>query len=423
MKSLIILSILVVLVNASYEKAQEFYDAKDYINAIKEAKASTDEYSNSKLHLVWAESEEALGHKKQAMSAYERVVMLDEKDSESRLKLVKIYSDSDRSELAKEMSEELSSYQLTPAQRSSLELLEGEEINLFKAKATLSMGHDSNINVSASSSSLDDYTGISGNIGELSTLFARFNGSASYINELQEKGGWYLRGDLKAYYQNNLDASYYNMLIVGAEAGVGYSGNGYTLYLPVGYDRVNYLKSNLLGQIRILPKVNITLNHDFILNINAKYAQRRYDGTQYKGMGDSSYGFGSGLYYLFDKNFAYANFLWESFSSTEATHFSYLDKQMFTVTLGVNYNVTNWLVSRIDYRYRNGSYDDKSDLVNPAITAKRADSYNQIEIKFSHYFSENYEIYISDRYIKNSSNYVPAEYTKNIAMFGISANY
>jgi len=423
MKSLIILSTLAVLANASYEKAQEFYDAKDYVNAIKEAKASTNEYANPKLHLVWAKSADALGEKKEAMSAYERVVMLDEKDSEARLKLVKIYTDSGRSALAKEMSEDLKNYQLTPEQRSSLELLESDDISSFKAKATLSIGHDSNINVSATSSSLDDYTGTTGNEGEISTLFARLSGSVSYVNELQEKGAWYFRGDFKAYYQNNFDARLYNMLIVGAEAGVGYAGNGYTLYLPIGYDRVNYLESDLLGQIRVMPKASVVLSHDLILNVNAKYSNRTYNELKYKGMNDSSYGVGTGLYYLFGKNFTYANILWESFSSTENIHFSYLDKQMITVNLGVNYNITDWLVSRVDYRYRNGSYDDRSNLLDITDTTKRADQYHQVEVKFSHYFNKNYELYISDRYVKNSSNYVPAEYTKNIAMFGISANY
>lgn len=423
MKSLIILSTLTVLANASYEKAQEFYDAAEYTNAIKEAKSSTNEYSNPKLHLVWAKSEEALGHTKQAMSAYERVAMLDEKDTQSRLKLLEIYNDTHRNSLSSEMSKTLQSYQLTPEQRSSLELLDSEDISSFKAKATVSVGHDSNINVSATSSALDDYIGVTGSEGEQATLFSRFNGSLSYINELDEKGGWYLRGDLKAFYQNNASAHYYDMVVIGAEAGIGYAGDGYTIYLPVGYDRVNYLDVDLLGQIRVMPKVNLTFNKNFILNLNAKYASRTYSEVQYTGMADSSYGAGAGLYYLFGKNFAYANIFWEEYSSSETIHFSFLDKQMLTASFGVNYNVADWLVSRLDYRYRHGSYDDRSDLLDLTDTTTRADDYNQVELKLSHFFAKNYELFLSDRYIKNSSNYVPAEYTKNIAMFGISANY
>jgi uncharacterized protein (DUF1330 family) len=423
MKNIIILSTLAVLANASYEKAQEFYDAKEYANAIKEAKASTDEYSNPKLHLVWAKSEEALGNTKQAMSAYERVAILNQNDTDSRLKLVEIYNKTGRNSLARDMSKSLASYQLTPAQRSSLELLKSKDISSFKAKATFSVGHDSNINVSATSSALDDYTNSIGNEGEKSTLFARFNGSLSYINELDEKGGWYFRGDLKAYYQNNSDAHYYDMAVLGAEMGLGYAGNGYTLYLPVGYARVNYLDVDLLDQVSIAPKINISLSKKIILNCNVKYSSRTYNEAQYVGMGDSSFGVGGGLYYLFGKNFAYTNVLLENFSSSESVHSLYLDKQMLTASLGLNYNLTEWLVSRIDYKYRYGNYDDTSNPSDATSTTTRSDNYNQFELKLSHFFGEHYELFVSDRYINNSSNYVPSEYTKNIAMFGISANY
>jgi len=424
MKSILLLTTLSILASASYEKAQEFYDMKDYVSAIKEAKASTSEYSNPKLHLLWAKSEEALGHTKEAMSAYERVTILDESDTASRLKLVKIYAKTHRDELSQNMSKKLLAYQLTPKQRSSLDLLTKDKTSSFKAKGSLSIGYDSNINISATSTALDDYEGLNGvNDGEKATLFSRFIGSVSYVNDLKTLGGWYFRGDARAYYQNNADAHYFDMAIFGVEAGLGYAGNGYTLYLPVGYDRVNYLDSDLLGQVLIEPNVNFTLSNAYILKLKAKYSSRTYSEAKYKAMGDSSYGIGADLYYFFGKNFTYSSLLWEKFSSSEDVHFSYLDKDMLTLSLGLNYNLSSWLVTRLDYRYRRGRYDDTSDLRNPSVTSTREDSYNQVEVKFSHYFAKKYELFISDRYVNNSSNYVPAEYTKNIAMFGISANY
>jgi len=423
MKKVILLTMLSTLAFASYENSERFYKSAQYHKAIDEAKSSFKEYSNPKLHLLWAKSAEALGHTGEAMSAYERVAMLDENDSESRVALLKIYQKSSRNELAKEMRKELQNYQLTPAQRSSLDLLKGSDMGSFKAKATLGVGYDSNINVSATGSDLDDYYNTTGIGGEESTLFSRLNGSLSYINELQEKGSWYIRGDARLYYQNNSDAHFYDMFVGTLEAGVGYTGDGYTLYLPLGYDRVNYLDVDLLSQVRIAPTANITLSQSYILNLNAKYATRNYSKDVYEGMRDSSYGIGAGLYYQFDKNYAYAKVDYTNFSSTQEIHNSYLDKSMFTLSLGVNYALSTWLVAEVDYRYRKGSYDETIAINNPTETTDRADDYNQIELKLSHYFADNYELFISDRYAKNSSNYVPAEYKKNILMFGISANY
>ena len=414
MRLVILLTMLSSIALASYENSEHFYKNGEYQKSIDEAKSSFDEYSNPKLHLLWAKSAEALGHTGEAMSAYERVAMLDENDSESRVALLKIYQKSSRNELAKEMRKKLQNYHLTPAQRSSLNLLKGSNIDSFKAQAMLGVGYDSNINVSATGSDLDDYYNTTGISGEKSTLFSRFNGSLSYINEFEEKGSWYIRGDARLYYQNNSDAHFYDMFVGTLEAGVGYSGDGYTLYLPLGYDRVNYLDVDLLSQVRVAPTVNITLSQSYILNLNAKYATRAYSKSIYEGMDDSSYGIGAALYYLFDKNYAYTKVDYGNFSSTQEIHNSYLDKSMFTLSLGLNYALSTWLVAKVDYRYRKGSYDETTD---------RADNYKQIELKLSHYFADNYELFISDRYAKNSSNYLPAEYKKNIFMFGISANY
>jgi len=424
MKILVILLTLSVLASASYKKAEEFYEAKEYEMAVKEAKSSTDEYSNPKLHFIWAKSAEALGNTNDAMSAYERVVMLDDTNVNARLKLVSIYKNTHRYTLVKSMSKSLKNYQLTPAQRSSLALLvDSEDFSSYKARASFAIGYDDNINVSATSNVLDDYTGVIGNKGELGTLFGRFSGSMSYIHDLDQKGGFYLRADLRAYYQNNSDAHLYDMAVASGEVGIGYAGNGYTLYIPVGYDRVHYLEADMLSQIRVAPKVNVVLDKDIIVNFNMKYSSRSYNQKKFEPLADNSFGFGAGVYYLFGKDFIYANLFMENFSSKKYIHNTYLDKDMLTASIGLNYNPTDWLVSRLDYKFRNGKYSDRSNLKDPTETDTRSDNFNQIEIKFSHYFAKNYEVYISDRYAKNSSNYVMANYTKNIAMFGISANY
>lgn len=423
MKKVILFIAFAVVANASYDKAKAFYDAKEYAKAVAEAKASTDEYSNPQLHLVWGESEEALGDEKQAMSAYERVVMLDEKNVAARVKLVKIYNKTHRSNLAKEMRKDLQNYQLTPKQRSSLELIKSESISSIKAKATLSIGHDSNINVSAKADELNNYYKTTSSEGEKATLFSRLNGSLSYINELGEKGGWYARGDLKLYYQANFDASHYDMLIGGIEGGVGYAGNDYTLYLPLSYDRVYYLETDMLGQMKVAPKLTMNLSKNLIIDMNVKYTSRTYEKDIYKTMGDNSYGAGVGLYYLFGKNFLYTKLMYEDFFSTENLHYNYIDRTQVAISAGLNYNLGDIMSARVDYKYRNGSYSDRSDLLNSSVTSKRADDYNQVELKLSHYFNKSYELFISDKYMTNSSNYVPANYSKNIAMFGISANY
>lgn len=420
MKIVTLFIILVVLLHASYEKAQKYFENGEYAKAIEEAKSSTDEYSNPKLHIVWGESEEALGDEKQAMSAYERVVILDANSVEARMKLVKIYNKTHRTYLAKKMKKELQNYHLTPEQRSSLALMKGESVNLIKAKVIVTIGHDSNINVSAKADELNNFYNTTTFKGENATLFSRLNGSLSYMNELGEKGGWYVRSDLRLYSQDNFDATHYNMFMGGLVGGIGYNGNDYTLYVPLSYERIHYLESDMLGQIALTPQFNMHLSENLIIQMDIKYASRTYLQDKYKSMNDSSYSASAGCYYLFDKNFLYAKLRYKDFSATKNRYFSYIDRTQIGIATGVNYNLGNIMIAKVDYNYRKSNYND---LLNPLVTTKRADDYNQVTLKLSHYFKKSYGVFISEKYMKNSSNYLPANYTKNIAMFGMSVNY
>ncbi len=418
---------LILLANisllADITQLQTHYDNAEYEKVIQEAKASTGEYSNPRLHLLWAKSAEALGRDEEAMSAYERVTILDDTNVEAKLALMKIYRDTQRDDLAKETGAELQNYQLTPAQRASLGLLKDSDLGSLKAEIALSLGYDSNINVNPGSGALDDYYGLTTSEGKISTMFFRATGGLSYIHELQEKGGWYARGDVRAYYQENSQAYLYNLFLGSVEAGAGYGGEGYTFYLPISYDRVNYLQKDMLQQISFNPRANILISSEFIVSLNLKYTQRGYLETVDEARDDTAVGGGFGFYYLFDQDFVYFNAKYEQYSADNSTALKYIDKDMLTASMGLNYNIAPWLVGRVDYRFRQGSYDDNIGTQATPNSDKRSDDYHQVEVKFSHYLKNNFELYISDRYAKNSSNYVPAEYSKNVVMFGFGLSY
>ncbi|MEA3342197.1 MAG: tetratricopeptide repeat protein, partial [Chloroflexota bacterium] len=128
-----------IILFADVADMQTLYDQKKYEQVITKAQKSTSEYGDPKLHLLWAKSAEALGEDEMAMSAYERVLMLDPDDTEVRVHLVKFYADSDRDELADEMSKSTENYQLTPAQRTSLKTLYGQDSERLKASASIEM--------------------------------------------------------------------------------------------------------------------------------------------------------------------------------------------------------------------------------------------------------------------------------------------
>ncbi len=172
MKKLIIL-LLSLNLFADMAELEKLYEEANYEKAIQQARELKSEYGNPMLHMLWAKSAESLGRLDEAMSAYERVVILDENNLEAKLSLAEIYNKTSRKQLALESKKDLQNYKLTPKQREMLELIKDQEVQSIKAHAKLAFGYDNNLNVS----SLDKKT----------SSFSRINGSVSYLNDFKDK--------------------------------------------------------------------------------------------------------------------------------------------------------------------------------------------------------------------------------------------
>ncbi len=402
-----------VILFAGMVEMQTLYDQKKYDQVITEAQKSTAEYGNAKLHLLWAKSAEALGKDAIAMSAYERVLLINPDNTEVRVHLAMVYTDTGRHQLAEEMSKSTENYQLTPSQRMSLDRLEKDDLQQFKASASIAMGYDSNINVSPDDLNLPEFG------EEIDTLFTQFQANLSYIHELDEKGGWYLRSDADIFYQNNADASYYNLFVGSANIGLGYSNDTYDALLPVSYGRLNYLDRDLLESFSMDPRINITLSKELIGNINARYTQRSYLQEADKNRDDTVSGIGLGLYWFVENNFVYISTNYDNYDAKDNNSLRFTNKETTRVTMGMNYHVKEWFITRFDYQYRYAKYDD---LIDSDVN-KRSDDYHQTELKVSRMLSDTVEGLLLYRYAKNNSNYELAEYDKDVVMFGIKYNF
>ncbi len=392
---------------------QTLYEQKKYEQVIAEAQKSTSEYGNPKLHLIWAKSAEALGKDEMAMSAYERVLMIDPDDIEVRVHLAMLYNRLSRNDLADEMSKSTENYQLTPAQRRSINTLCSDVPQRIKASASIAMGYDSNINVSPDDLDLLPFG------EEINTWFTQFKGSLSYTHELNEEGGWYLRSDAYVFYQNNADASYYNLFAGSAGIGLGYSGSFYDVFLPVSYGRIHYLDHDLMESVSVDPRINFALSASLVGNINARYTQRSYLHEADKKQDDSVTSIGLGMYWLFEKNFAYINTNYNNYSAKYSDSLLFTDKETMRVSMGINYHVKDWFITRFDYRYRHAKYDELIEGSGD----ERSDNYHQAELKVSKMLSDTMEGSLLYRYSKNNSNYDLAEYDKDIIMLTIQYNF
>ena len=350
-----------------------------------------------------------------AQAAYERAILEDDDNTQARLKLAALYNAMQMKAQADAILLNVNETQLSPEQRTSLALLratEAESITDFRARIGLDLGYDSNINVSPLS---DD---LATNVVDAATetLFSRLRADVSYLHDLNTAGGWFLRTDANLYYQNNASAHYYDAAYARIYAGGGYRGENFSLYVPLFYNRLNYLDRDLLQETGVLPDLDIQLTNTLILNFNAMYSARRYIQSSDTLRDDDILSAGSGLFWLEGKDIAYIKIRYENYTAINGNAVAFTDKVMYYGMLGGLYSMQNIVDLRLNYQYRYGDFKE-------VIAGKREDSNHEVRIAFERDILKQLRLRAQYRYVTNISNYDLAEYDKNEMMLGIMYNY
>ncbi|MDD2566780.1 MAG: surface lipoprotein assembly modifier [Thiovulaceae bacterium] len=399
----------IALLQADMGELQKLYEEQRYEEALLHAKSLKNKYADSELHLLWAKSAEALGNDDEAMSAYERVVILDPSNDEAKQNLYGLYKKTGREALASEIALELGIAQ--DAQ---------DTLGMLHLKADVAVGYDTNVNMSATTDELNQYFG-GLHKGEESTLFTRISGGMSYKHNLER--GWFAQAEGNLLHQGNLDAHLYDMFYASVGAGFGYETELYRIYVPLFVERLHYLDTDLYNQIKFEPRVSFALAQNLYANFNFLYTNRNYLASQYETMEYKSYGFGGGLVGVFDENFVYATIQYEDFHPSKNIPSAYVDKRNITSVIGARYSFLQPLALSGEYRLKKGYYKDSSDLFAWSSVAKREDTMHQVDIKLSYAIEENFSVYAAQKYIENNSNYRVANYDKSVSMFGMNIRY
>ena len=355
------------------------------------------------------------GNNNLAQAAYERVLIEDENNIEAQLQLAALYKSREMDEQSNAILVSLHNEQLTPEQRTtlaSLKRMEDASLHQFRARAGIYLGYDSNINISPIS---DTAIG-----APVATLFSRYKADLSYLYDLDTIGGWFLRSDANLYYQNNTSEHNYDALYGRLYAGGGYRGERYSLYIPLFYDRLNYLDRDLLQQTGIRPDLNIQLSNTFVLNINGNYSTRHYLNSFDQDRNDNILSSESGLYWLEDTNIAFVKARFENYSAKHSDPRPFTDKTLYYATIGGIYSIPSIFDLRMRYQYR---YSDFAYIETPRGSGKREDHNHDFKIALERNVLTHIRLQTQYRFITNQSNYNLAEYSKNEILLGLVYNY
>ena len=361
------------------------------------------------------------GNLNRAQAAYERAIINDINSSQARLKLAILYKNVQMTKSAESILNDLDKTELTPAQQSSLKALEispSRSLNSFKARASLDLGYDTNVNIVPNDAIRQD---LNSSLEQQASAFTRLRTDLSYLYDLGSSNGWFLRSDFNFYYQNNFSAHKYDLLYGRIYAGMGYRRGNYTFYLPLFYDRMNYLDKDLLQEYGVHPDFTMRLMSNLFLNLNANYTQRHYIQSEDTFRNDAIISGGAGLFWIDKTEMLYIKTRYENYSATEDVFAAYTNKSRLYAQVGLLYVFTNIVDAQLDYQYR---YEDFKEVSNVHPNdAKRDDSNHDVKATLKHHFTKSLKLTGSYHYIKNSSTHKLAEYQKHEMLIGLEYNY
>lgn len=403
--SLILLS-STIYANTIQLLAEKYYNAGEYSSALKSAEKSIDEYSNPQLHLIWAKSAKALGMTEESMAAFERVLILDPQHNEAKRELMLIYKESGR--------EVLLNYQ---------EGIPSNE-NTLKIRMDFSTGYDNNLNANPGGEVFDDYYGVVGSQGGISSAFMKITSAIDYIYYLPKSPDWFIKAKMDLYYQNNTNAHLYDMFIGTSTIGVGYKSDQYQFYLPISYSYINYLDTHLLNRYLFSPYYLASLDEQSYIGIQGIYSKGLFTDETYSNRDSRTIGAKIDYYYLLSTKTRLKTYIkYESRENNKESDERYINADFYSLGATIKYNFTDTLNINLDTLYRYGKYEDDIGIDTLPSTELREDSFYQINLKLSYLYQKDLEYYIYNQYGIVTSNYILAEYHKNKLIFGITTNF
>ena len=348
-----------------------------------------------------------------AQAAYERALIADEEDTSARQKLMALYHKMGMNSEADQLNKKLSA-----KERTSLAAVQGSgEIknNTFRARAELDIGYDNNIDFNPVA---DTTLTQGGDTAE--TAFSRLQADMSYLYDIGELAGWYLRTDADIFIQENFSAHDYDVFFGRVYAGAGYRGINYSLYLPLFYDRINYLDRALMQERGIHPNLDLQLHQSLILNLNLLYSQRRYIQDYDQGRDDNMYSAGAGLFWLKGGNLLYFKTGYELYKATHQVPIAFTEKQVFSASIGALYSFGNIIDLRADYQLR---YHYYALISTSDGNIQRGDTNHEFTVALEKEFFNDFRAQLQYRNVNNISNYALATYKKDELLFGVIYNY
>ncbi len=403
-----------------YQEAQKSYNSGDFKTAYGFFETlSLENPESAEYNFLLGRSALELKMYDEALTAFDRVLMLNPTHTRTRLELARLYFETKQLEQASHeldlvLKENIPQNVRDIATAFKTRVDESKNKHSFSVALIVGGGYDNNANndIGKKEFIIPSFNiPITGNdkVAD-SNLFATMVLNHTY--DFGEKGGWSLENSLVGYNKTNIDLTQNNLNLFALSASPVYSHESLRLSMPLNYDRV-YLDGK-----GYMYNLSATLKGTYLLDatsqLEAGYLHKRgyYDedeGQDVKGntfFGSYKKAFGEDEPLLLSLSTSYSDNAEVNSGRTDvaSTGHSY--------TIELSQNFKNGLKPSLSYTYSTTDFDKVDVLYG----TKRSDSRDEYELGVGYAIKENMLINASVTYSKKSSNHDPFNYDKITAL-------
>ncbi|GAB6068926.1 hypothetical protein JCM30760_00230 [Thiomicrorhabdus hydrogeniphila] len=269
----------------NFEKAVNLYNNHNYESAYKLFLVLVEQdYSSVDYSFYLAQTAAKLHKDQEAITAYERILILQPNNTRAKLELGKIYYDQAEFTLAKTYFDDAKNDEVPDTVRKNINLfLDQIENKTQKSKLSgsiiLGVGHDNNINVSPEASSWfvpvfgQNFNSASDPVANLYTEQAAL---VTHIYNARSKYGFDIKNNLLFYNKSIPGESEYNILFLRYQPSLIFTKENYTVETALQYDTMRYGGDAYLETYGFVPKISHVIDSTSLVSAHLKLLFKNY---------------------------------------------------------------------------------------------------------------------------------------------------
>ena len=422
----------ILLANSSqFTAAVKLYDDQSYQEAYRAFSVLVEQdYSSIDFSFYLAQVAAKLNKHKEAITAYERILILQPEHTRSKLELGKLYYQLQEYTLSKSYFSSAQNDRIPETVRLNIsryltKIEKQSNLGNLSGALIFGLGYDTNVNSAPYASSWfvpvfgADFTNTTETVEnayhqEMALLNHYYDSTKQY--------GFGIKNSLLAYNKSIPGESDYNILYLRYKPSLVFSRNDYKIDAAIQFDTMRYGGEAYLETYGLAPSITHQINPSSQLSAHLKLFKKNYLKSEDQGRDSNYLEAGAAYHKLLNTRTAWhiaTNLIQERKESSDLREVSDVSNDAFSLKTGINYQYSTDIriggeIATLQKNYLND---------NLFFLKKRQDNNLIIALDVSKNLDKDLSLQARAERIQNSSNQAAYEYTKNIFLVNIVKHF